>query len=209
MTAYYARRAGEYERIYARPERQAQLAALEAFVEAALVGRDVLELACGTGYFTAVAARRARSVTALDINEETLAIGRAKRLARVSFGVGDAYAPPDLGRAFDGALATFWWSHVPLARLDAFLASLHARLAPGATVVFADNLYVEGNMSPVVRIDACGNTYQRRRLENGEEYEVLKNHPSRESLLACGTRAGSDVQVETFEYYWALAYRMR
>ncbi|HEY6168738.1 MAG TPA: class I SAM-dependent methyltransferase, partial [Verrucomicrobiae bacterium] len=54
LAEYYARRAGEYERIYAKPERQADLAALRARLAEAFRGRRVLEIACGTGYWTEV-----------------------------------------------------------------------------------------------------------------------------------------------------------
>ena len=46
---YYARRAEEYEQIYQKPERQAKLALLKACLVKLLAGRDVLEVACGTG----------------------------------------------------------------------------------------------------------------------------------------------------------------
>lgn len=52
LTAYYAKRAAQYERIYARPERQAELAALRMRVAGLCAGKKVLEIACGTGYWT-------------------------------------------------------------------------------------------------------------------------------------------------------------
>lgn len=52
LAAYYAQRAAEYERIFAKPERQADLAALKARVRKMFTNRKVLELACGTGFQT-------------------------------------------------------------------------------------------------------------------------------------------------------------
>src|SRR5690606_3612051 len=98
----------------------------------------------------------------VDANEETLALARAKGLPNASFRVGDAY---DLGtptRPYSAVLCTFWWSHVPKERLEAFLAEAHRQLAPGAAVLFADNTYVEGSSTPITRSDARGNTYQSR-----------------------------------------------
>ena len=43
LLGYYARRAAEYERIYARPERQADLSRLRRRLGELLAGRDVLE----------------------------------------------------------------------------------------------------------------------------------------------------------------------
>ena len=50
LVDYYSRRAREYERIYHKPERQDDLGALRRLVAERLVDRDVLEIACGTGY---------------------------------------------------------------------------------------------------------------------------------------------------------------
>ena len=52
---YYARRAREYERIYAIPERQADLRRLREWVLDFAASRQLLEIACGTGYWTEVA----------------------------------------------------------------------------------------------------------------------------------------------------------
>lgn len=56
----YKRRAAYYERVYFKPERQADLRAMEAWVADAFAGRRVLELACGTGWWTPHGASRAR-----------------------------------------------------------------------------------------------------------------------------------------------------
>ena len=61
---YYAARAREYERIYARPDRQADLRKLEKLIPDALRARSVLEIACGTGYWTQHLARTAKGVVA-------------------------------------------------------------------------------------------------------------------------------------------------
>ena len=59
---YYAARAAEYERIYDKPERQQDLAAMRAAVPPLFTGRDVLEIACGTGWWTRLIARTSRPV---------------------------------------------------------------------------------------------------------------------------------------------------
>jgi demethylmenaquinone methyltransferase/2-methoxy-6-polyprenyl-1,4-benzoquinol methylase len=209
MKTYYARRAAEYEHIYLRPERQADLAALHAAIETACADREVLDVACGTGYFTLSAARRARSVMGIDANDETLAIARSKGIANAQFAMADAYAIPSPSQPYDGALVTFWWSHIPRRRIEEFLRGLHRHLAPGANVLIADNTYVDGNSTPIARLDDDGNTYQIRALENGERHEVLKNFPAREELQAWGERFGADVDVRSLTYFWILRYRVK
>src|SRR5260370_1354780 len=56
MSAYYARRAAEYERVYTGPRWQDDLARLRPRVAEFFAGRRVFEVACGTGYWTLVAA---------------------------------------------------------------------------------------------------------------------------------------------------------
>lgn len=208
MASYYAKRAGEYERIYQKPERQADLARLRRLAEEAFAGVDVFEVACGTGYWTEVVARRAASVLAMDINEEVLAIARAKPIeaGKVTFQRGDAYAP-SAPRRFHAGLSAFWWSHVPRSRIRAFLGGFHGVLAPGARVVFMDNAYVEGSNTPISRTDAEGNTYQLRSLEDGSTHEVLKNFPTESELRAAVDGRAVEVRVEFLTYYWTFTYR--
>jgi ubiquinone/menaquinone biosynthesis C-methylase UbiE len=210
MEAYYARRAAEYETIYAKPERQADLARMRKDIPALFTGERVLEIACGTGYWTPLIAAQADSVLALDYNEETLAIAQSKpyKKANVRFVRGDAYALPDWKEKFSAAYAGFWWSHIPMGRIDSFLEHLRSRLAPGARVAFMDNTYFEGSSTPVSRRDAEGNTYQQRRLDDGSSHEVLKNFPSAGEMKARLARYGTDLQFTDYQYYWVATYRI-
>jgi demethylmenaquinone methyltransferase/2-methoxy-6-polyprenyl-1,4-benzoquinol methylase len=208
---YYQRRAREYEAIYAKPERQTDLALLRSEVAARLAGRRVLEVACGTGYWTHVAARTAASVVATDAAEEPMRIARAKHYenANVRFVLADAYALDErLGR-FDGALAFFWWSHVPLSRISDFLRSLHRRLEPGARVLFMDNTYVEGNSTPIAERDAEGNTYQLRPLADGSQNRVLKNFPTEAELRAQLASHARAFEYRALQYYWLVDYTLK
>jgi len=210
LRAYYARRAAEYERIYDKPERQSDLARLREGLPPRFRGAALLEIACGTGYWTPHLAAEAASVLAIDAAEQTLAIARAKPYPRgnVRFELADAYALPDWRRTFDGCFAGFWWSHVPKARLDEFLTGLHARLAPGTRVVFLDNRYVEGNSSALAATDAEGNTFQIRQLADGSEHRVLKNYPTAEEMAARLGCWGAAPRWELLDFFWTVEYRL-
>jgi len=203
---YYRRRAAEYESIYAKPERQTDLAILRQAIPAKLRAARTLEIACGTGYWTQLVAEVAKEVVATDLAEEPMRIAQSKSYRKQpTFLLADAYALPDsLGR-FDAALAVFWWSHVPRQRIGEFLASLHARLEPGARVVLMDNRFVEGSSTPISEIDAQGNTYQLRRLGDGSQVRVLKNFPDETELRS---HLPSSVNVDMLEYYWLADYRL-
>ncbi len=208
---YYARRAAEYERVYAKPERQADLRAIEAWLVPLFAGRRVLEVACGTGWWTAHGARFAARWLATDLNRETLAIARAKPALppAVEWREMDAYRFDALaGETFDAAFAGFWWSHVPRARLRGWLASLHARLESGALVVMLDNRFVPGSSTPISRRDAGGNTFQQRTLDDGSVHEVLKNFPDRSSAVAAIGARARDVAWTEHAHYWVLGYTL-
>jgi len=208
LARYYAKRASEYERIYAKPERQADLSALRERIGSMFSGRRVLELACGTGWWTPVIAQSAAQVTALDLNDEVLEIACAKELpaGRVEFVKGSAFALPDFGRRHDGLFAGFWWSHVRLEELDAFLASAVAAVAPGSLIAFLDNRYVEGSSTPVSHRDAGGNEFQLRKLSDGSSHEVLKNFPGPGELIQRASHQGRGAHVELLEHYWLLSF---
>ncbi|PWB60704.1 MAG: class I SAM-dependent methyltransferase, partial [Betaproteobacteria bacterium] len=166
LEAYYAKRAREYERIYDKAERQDELAWLRGRLPALFEGRRVLEVACGTGYWTQFIAQKAARVTACDINEAVLEIAREKPLppGRVTFAKADAFSPGGLCEGCDAAFAGFWWSHVRKSDLARWLASMAKALPPGSLVAMLDNRYVEGSSTPISRRDAEGNTYQVRSL---------------------------------------------
>ena len=185
MQSYYAARAGEYDRVYQKKERQSDLRQIEQWLPSLLSGATVLEVACGTGYWTQFIAPVASVVVAIDSAPETLQIAQQRvNAANVAFQVGDAYAPGETGRSFDAAFAGFWFSHVPLERQREFLAGLNAALTAGARVVLLDNLLVEGSSSAIAEQDGNGNTYQYRKLSNGSTHRVLKNFPTEAQLHA-------------------------
>ena len=211
LAGYYAARAAEYERIYDKPERQADLAKLRGMIPRYLADRDVIEIACGTGYWTQYIAPAARSVAAIDINEETLQIARTKRYptGRVTFDVADVYALSSRYANFTGAFAGFWWSHVPAAERRRFVTSLNRALAPGAVVVLLDNRYVEGSSTAISHVDADGNSYQRRSLDDGSEHVVLKNFPTEGELRADVADVATGLEYVELDYYWVLRYEGR
>jgi demethylmenaquinone methyltransferase/2-methoxy-6-polyprenyl-1,4-benzoquinol methylase len=210
LSEYYAARAREYERIYDKPERQADLARLKRLIPACFIERNVLEIACGTGYWTQFIAPVARKITAVDINPETLAIARTKPLPadRVTFALADVQDLPPGYRNFTAAFAGFWWSHIPRAARRAFIESLHKALGAGAIVVALDNRYVEGSSTPISHVDADGNSYQRRRLENGTEHTVLKNFPTQVELASEIGNLGTAIEYTALEYYWLFKYEV-
>ena len=211
MVEYYRQRATYYERVYHKPERQSDLRAMEAWLPGRFAGRRVLEVACGTGWWTPHGARDCIDWLATDLNANTMDVARNKAMpsGKVKFATVDAYTFDGLGgRTFDGAFSGCWWSHIPLERLAAWLEELHARLESGARVVMLDNSFVQTSNTPLSRRDARGNTYQNRTLDDGSVHEVLKNFPTRdEAFAAIGARARNP-EWFAFDHYWVLNYQL-
>ncbi len=210
MVQYYARRATEFERIYSKPERQDDLRRLESMLSECFTDLDVLEIACGTGYWTQIAALSARSIVAVDCNDEVLDIARRRDFGRcpTDFIKSDAYTLEGVSGEFSAGLMAFWWSHVAQIDLPRFLRVLHGKLAVGATVFVLDNRYVKGSNTRVSRTDGDGNTYQVRRLSDGSEHEVLKNFPNAATFAKTIDGYGSNLEFTELPYYWVARYQL-
>ncbi len=72
----YYRRAPEYENLYQTRSARRELDELTEPMNGALRDRRMLEVACGTGFWTARAARVARHIVATDASSEMLAVAR-------------------------------------------------------------------------------------------------------------------------------------
>ncbi len=209
MQRYYAERAREYDQIYEKPERQSDLRLIEQWLSGVLAGHSVFEVACGTGYWTRFFAPLCAGVVAIDSSAETIEIAKSRvPPQKVQFLIGDAYDLPARSEQMSAGFAGFWWSHIPRARITEFLHGFHARLQPGAKVVFLDNRFVEGSSTPVAERDADGNTYQIRRLADGSVHRVLKNFPTPEEIAKTLHGLATEIRHHQWDYYWALEYRL-
>jgi SAM-dependent methyltransferase len=207
---YYRSRAPEYDRFYQRPERQNDLARLRAWLTDHVRGRTVLEVAAGTGYWTEVAAPVCKAMTATDPVNETLALAAKRRLgSNVELRTANAYGLPRFAATFDAGMAHFWWSHVEKQRQQAFLSQFMNSLEPYALVLMIDQIYVEGICPVVSRYDEWQNRYELRTLQDGTTYEIVKNYPTDEELLASFAQFGDDLRIMRLNHFWALSVRNR
>jgi SAM-dependent methyltransferase len=186
--AYYRARAPEYDDWWfkrgqfvrpaeARRVWAAEVRDLEAAVDAFDPRGDVLELAAGTGIWTRRLVRTAASVTAVDASPEVLARNRervAGRGAPVEHVVADLFEwePP---RRYDVVFFSFWISHVPPGRFDAFWDLVDRALAPGGRVHLIDNAR-QDDWS-----DGDG-VVTRRELTDGRSWDIVKVYWSPEEL---------------------------
>ena len=208
LIAYYRDRAKEYDKVYLNPPEQDDLQAATRIFQTLFAGKAVLEIACGTGYWTERIAQTATSVFATDANEVLIELAKERQTGgTVRFSVADMYQlqPADV---YEGLFGGFIWSHILLQDLDRCLDTWSGFLKPGAVIAFIDSNSVENTPHDTKRIastDASGNTYQARTLENGTRHLVLKNFPSRDFLFQKLSRVATDIQVIELPYYWIVS----
>jgi demethylmenaquinone methyltransferase/2-methoxy-6-polyprenyl-1,4-benzoquinol methylase len=142
---YYAERAPEYDDWWFRRGRyelepdtlarwQADVAELDAALEAFAPHGSVLELAAGTGIWTRKLARLAERVVAVDANAETLALNTTEaELVQADVFEWTQEEPVDV------VFFSFWLSHVPEDRFDEFWRLVLSALRPGGRVFLVDS----------------------------------------------------------------------
>jgi demethylmenaquinone methyltransferase/2-methoxy-6-polyprenyl-1,4-benzoquinol methylase len=202
---YYSLRAGEYEKIYDKPERKNDLAFISEYLKNHFRDKQVLEIACGTGYWTRIISETAESIFASDINPAVLEIAGAKQYeCPVEFNVDDLFNLPGDEGTFDAGFAGFIWSHIPRNELLQFIDNFLVKIKSGGIAIFIDNEYVEGNSTPIAFTDENGNTCQIRKLEDGSEYKVIKNYPSDDELTRSLEPYSSNIEIKRLEFFWIL-----
>jgi ubiquinone/menaquinone biosynthesis C-methylase UbiE len=207
LEEYYRARAPEYEQIHYRdnPVRQSELAAEAKRLAELASGKSVLELACGTGYWTRVMSQTAASITASDIAPETLVEARKKEYGcEVTFVQADMFTHSFGVGSFDFVALGFWFSHHPRQRYDQLFDVLTRPLKKDGLIWMVDNNPpAEGSAEMSCHIDEFGNNYKHRYLSDGRPFVILKNYFSRNELEEIlGGRFVIRSPVYN-EYYWS------
>lgn len=208
LIAYYNQRAKEYETIYQKPERQNDLEKAALILQQTFSNKNIIEIACGTGYWTEKIATTAASIFATDINDTVIEMAKNKHYPNnnITFAIADfhSYEP---ALQYAGLFGGIIWSHVPLQDLHKFIAKANTWVTPGGIVAFMDNKFVQGSNLPITKTDQQGNTFQTRVLKNGSTHEVLKNFPAKKLMLEKLKGNAEDVQFIELEYYWIIIYK--
>lgn len=207
MLAYYEARAPEYDDWYLRRGRyergpvhdaawNAELDAAGRWLDALPIHGEIVELAAGTGWWSPLLASKGE-LSLYDAAPAPLDRARERLLAhrlRAHLHVRDAWAEPD--RAVDAVFTGFWLSHVPRARLDAFLGIVRRWLKPGGTFAFIDSL--PDPQSSAIDHPAPADDASVRRLADGREFTVVKVYYPPDELERAIRAAGfSDADVTT------------
>jgi ubiquinone/menaquinone biosynthesis C-methylase UbiE len=216
MEEYYRGRAKGFDEEYYQgrdPPRQKELQYIADVSKEALKAREVLDMACGTAYWTQIVSETAQSIAGTDFAEEMLEIAKGKHFnCPVSFCKADAYGLPFKSASFTGGMADFWLSHIPREKIEPFLEDFHRLLESKSMVVMADNVYVPGIGGEFIKKEGDVNTYKIRKLADGSEHLVLKNYYSIDelvSIFAKHARGFDRKNIFYGKYYWYLYYELK
>ena len=212
LAQYYAVNADKYDQVYGQEERFDDLDDLQEMIAELFQGHQVLELACGTAYWTELIADVAESVHATDILPEMIALAKTRGLDEdiVSFDVMDAFNLPDgMEGRYTAVFAGGWWSHIKREDQDRYLKMLRTKLGKDVLLVLLDISYVDGVSTVFARTDLEGNTFQIRTADDGQRYEVMKNYPTDSTLRKRLAPHARQIRIERLEYYYLLSCRLK
>jgi SAM-dependent methyltransferase len=153
-------------------------------------GMSVLELGCGTGYFTRELARSGADIVAIDVSADLLKIARTDCPGKnVRYEVQNACALSYPETVFDSVVGSSVLHHLEVKRA---LGEIYRVLKPGGTIYFT-----EPNMlNPQIAIQK-NVPWVKRKLGDSPDETAFFRWPLRRLLKETGFR---DVQIDPFDF---------
>ena len=206
---YYSIQAENYHNKYYNSQSSSDplIIPLVDILKTAFKGCDVLEIACGTGFWTKIVAESANSIVATDVNPEMIyqAGKRLSKLDNITFKVTDCCNLSNIEGEFTGAFAVLFWCHIPKQRTKEFLSGLCSKLEPGSPVIFIGQLADSDADSHIT--DKYGNKLAQRK-DSGRNFSILKNIPEKSQLLDDLKPFAENIQYNASSNgYWSVVWR--
>lgn len=192
---YYRARAGEYDAT-SYGAVSAERASVPAIVDRLQISGDVLELACGTGIWTAELVRHATTLTALDGAPEMLDLARRRVPTSVRFEQADLFNWTPTS-SWDVVFFSAWLSHIPTDRFAGFWSSVAAALRPGGRAIALDELPVRSFHEDQVKGEVAVRT-----LQDGTKHEIVKVFWEPDALVDRLASLGWRAKVTPIEHGW-------
>jgi demethylmenaquinone methyltransferase/2-methoxy-6-polyprenyl-1,4-benzoquinol methylase len=202
------RSADEYDKNFRTEGHRARELAQK--LQHAMAGRDVLELASGSGQYARFIARTATSLLATDASPRALerlpeVIALDQDLPRDRFRTMelDAFHPERAPGMFSGAVVVNWFQHMPCELIDTWIARLHRKLATGSVVLIAINHLQPKSRAKLFSRPFDPNLYEARQTYDGRPADVIDNVFSEADLLRIfGPHAARIEYTCGIGYYW-------
>jgi SAM-dependent methyltransferase len=153
-------------------------------------GMAVLELGCGTGYFTRELARSGAQILAIDLSPNLLEIAQTQTSApNVRFEIQNAYATTYADATFDSVVGSSVLHHL---EIEAASREIYRVLKPGGTMYFT-----EPNMlNPQVALQK-NIPWIKRKLGDSPDETAFFRWPLRRLLKQTGYR---DIRIDPFDF---------
>lgn len=166
---------------------------------------EVLELACGTGWWTEQLARYAKHITAVDASSEVLVINKKKlRGKNVSYIEADLFNWLS-SRKYDVVFFSFWLSHVPPEQFDNYWKLMRKCLNPDGRIFFIDSLKSEES-EKTYTVNNPENSTSLRKLNDGRTFNIVKVFYQPEILAVNLKQIGWNIHVKSTENYFLYGY---
>jgi len=213
---YYSARAEEYDEWFYRTGRYDRGEEINQrwFKEAIVVRtalyqigavENILELACGTGIWTQELLNIGKQITALDASQEVIEINRRKLGAtNIEYRQVDLFSwQPDA--EYDLVFFSFWLSHVPPTLVDSFLAKVYKSVRVGGQVFIIDSRFEPTSTAKNHILENDGDIYITRKLNNEQEFKIVKIFYQPEELRDKLTQVGFHAEVKVTDNYFIYA----
>lgn len=163
---------------------------------------DILELASGTGIWTQELLDIGKKITAIDASEEVIAISRSKLASsKVEYYKTDLFTwQPNA--EYDLVFFAFWLSHVPPNLLDSFLSKVNQSVEIGGQIFLIDSCFEPTSTATNHIIEDDDNFYKTRKLNNGQEFQIVKIFYQPDELQNKLNQAGFQAEVKITDNYF-------
>lgn len=153
-------------------------------------GMRILELGCGTGYFTKKLAETGASVTAIDISPDLLKVAAAEHAAaNVNLVIENACAMTFPDESFDSVVGSSVLHHLDVPRA---LAEIWRVLRPGGSLYFTEPNLLNPQIALQKKIPAI-----KRRLGDSPDETAFFRWELRNELRAAGFK---NIRIECFDF---------
>ncbi len=209
IKTYYKDRAPEYDKsMYFRnePGRIEDAKKIDTILIKLFKQKEIIEIACGTGYWTGIISKVAKTIKATDAVQEVLELAKSKKyLCPVDFEIADANKLYYKNNSFTGGVACFWFSHILRKDITKFLKEFHRVLKSDSMVFLCDNVLHEENAELIKK----GKDTFRIRKVGDKKYKVIKNYYTKEELeeIFGPYASNSKINMMFGKWAWAVWYK--
>ena len=153
-------------------------------------GMAILEIGCGTGYFTRELTRRGADIVAIDVSPDLLEIAKAKYSApNVRYEIQNAYSLTYGDAMFDSVVGSSILHHL---EIEEALREIYRVLKPGGTIYFTEPNMLNPQIAMQKNIP-----WIKRRLGDSPDETAFFRWPLRRLLEQTGYR---DVRIDPFDF---------